>query len=174
MHSSCCVSLCATNLGGAQISLSTVKSTSEHDNPSLLNALLRCQQNNLYELPGIQYVLHTLTVALPLAYHTAHHMSASMSGLDAPLHARPFAPLTHPQRPTRHSGHFPSVCPTTLEMACFRGTRWPGSLALNLRVCVRGDACMIPALSRRALLSSRTLKLTTGNQKVTTLDTNSA
>ena len=39
--------VCATNLGGAQISLSTVKSTSEHENASLLNALLRCQQNNL-------------------------------------------------------------------------------------------------------------------------------
>ena len=50
-------------------------------------------------------------------------MEKKMSGLNAPLHARPFAPLTHPQRPSRHSGHSPSVCPTTLEMACFRGTR---------------------------------------------------
>ena len=50
MHSSCCVSLYATNLGGAQISLSTVKSTSEHENAPLLYALLRCQQNYLYEL----------------------------------------------------------------------------------------------------------------------------
>ena len=166
MHISCCVSLCATNLGGAQISLSTVKSTNEHENASL--------PKPTSEVPAEQYVLHTLTVALPLAYHTAHHMSASMSGLNAPLHAPLFAPLTHPQRPNRHSGHSPSVCPTTLEMACFRGTRWPGSLALNLRVYVRGDACMIPALSRRAWLSSRTLKLTTDNQKVTTLETNSA
>ena len=36
MHSSCCVSLYATNLGGAQISLITVILTSEHENASLL------------------------------------------------------------------------------------------------------------------------------------------
>ena len=67
---------------------------------------------------------------MPLAYHTAHHMSGLMSGLNAPLYVQRLASLTHRQRPTRHSGHSPSVCPTTLEMACFRGTRWPDSQAL--------------------------------------------
>ena len=57
-------------------------------------------------------------------------MSASMSGLNAPLYVQPLAPLTHPQRLTRRSGHSLSVWPTTLEMACFRGTRWPGGLPL--------------------------------------------
>ena len=47
--------VCATNLGGAQISLSSVKSTSEQENASLLNALLGCQQNNLYELYNNTY-----------------------------------------------------------------------------------------------------------------------
>ena len=47
--------VCATNLGGAQISLSAVKSTSEHENASLLNALLRCQPNNLCELYNTYY-----------------------------------------------------------------------------------------------------------------------
>ena len=49
-----------------------------------------------------------------------------------------------------------------------------GQSSVNLRVRERGDACMIPVLSRRAWLASRRLKPTTGNQKLTILDTNSA
>ena len=120
----------------------------------------------------MQYVSHTLTVACPLAYHTAHHRSSSMSGLNEPLHVQLLASFntsstTHPpqrsltERLSYNAGH-----------GLFSRDKMARQSGVNLRVRVRGDICIVPVLSRRAWLSSRTLKPKTGNQKLAILDTN--
>ena len=118
----------------------------------------------------VQYVLHTLTVAWPLEYHTAHHTSGSMSGMNEPPHFQWPASLIDPQRPTRHNGHSPSLCTTAPEMPCFPRTRWQNCLAV---ISVFAQEAIIPLLSGRAWRSSRRLKPKAGNQKQTILATNS-
>ena len=165
-----CIALRHESRRGAD-SLSTVKSTSEHENASLL-AHLRAASRKAHTHHTTR-IAHVHCGMAPGVSHCASHV-----GLD--VRSEFTAPCTVASLfntfSTTHSP-YRSLAERLSHNAgdgLVSRNKVAGQSSVSLCVRLRGDACMIPVLSRRAWLSSRRLKPTTGNQKLTILDINSA